>query len=258
MSERMWYYVKENKQKGPILQSTMQEMFDRGVLEAETLIWSESLSEWTPASKVGDFRVRISPSPLPLPKLDPPPMPSSGTLAEIKRTDVAQVRPWVRYWARMLDIYSFTLLAGFVLGLIFPALNMLEIAFGMSLYSIFIWIFVESSLLSTWGTTPGKWLFKTSLRTNAGEKLSFSNALSRSFSVWWRGLGIGFPIASLITLLVAHRKLTIEGVTTWDRKGGFVVSHKKIGAIRVVIVTIFFISFILLIALGETLGKSGW
>lgn len=54
-------------------------------------------------------------------------------------------------------------------------------------------------------------------------------------------MGIGFPIATLITLLIAYKKLTEEGITTWDRKGGFVVSHKKIGALRTIVMIFLFI-----------------
>jgi len=254
MSEKMWYYIKDNKRKGPKLQSTMQEMFDRGVLEAETLIWSESLSEWLPASKVVDFKVSISPSPPPLPKLDLPPTPYTESLAKTENTtDVAQVRPWVRYWARMIDICLFSLPAGFVLGIVFPSiLKMPGFAFGMLL--IFAWIFVEASLLSTWGSTPGKALFKTTVRSSTGEILSFSNALNRSFSVWWRGLGTGFPIVSLATLEAANKHLSKDGITSWDREGNFAVSHNRIGVLRVIIAIIFFVGVLLLILIGTRFG----
>ena len=243
MNEKMWYYVKENKQEGPIPQSKMQEMFDTGILDVETLVWSETLSEWTPASKVDSFRLRVIPSPPPLPKQEPPPIPSFGPTQKTQEKDVSQVRPWVRYWARMFDIYFFSLPAGFVLGIIAPSvLKIPEIFLGMLV--IFIWILVESSLLSTWGTTPGKWLLKTTLRDSTGGKLSFSSALTRSFSVWGRGLGIGFPIASLITLIIAHNSLLKEGITSWDREGSFVISHNRIGPIRIIVLILFFIGFI--------------
>ena len=256
MAEKYWYYVKDDKREGPIPESKMQEMFDTGHLGSETLIWSESMTEWTPVSKVESFRVKSIPSPLPLPR-KPPPIPSLEEAKMVREETVSQVRPWVRYWARYFDYLVFSLIVGFILGVIAPSvLDIPEIILGMLI--IFIWVFVEASLLSSWGTTPGKWLLRTTLRDSAGNKLTFYRTLNRSFSVWWRGMGIGFPIVTLITLIVAHGKLTKEGVTTWDREGGFVVSHKKIGALRVIVTILFFIGFILLIALGETLKKSGW
>jgi len=256
MAEKNWYYVKNNKQEGPIPESKMQEMFEAGLLSPETLVWSESMTEWTPASKEESFRVKTIPSPPPLPQ-KPPPIPSLGEAKKDEADAVSQVRPWVRYWARNFDYALFGLVVGVVFGVVAPSLlDIPETLLNMLI--AFTWVFVEAFLLSTWGTTPGKWLLRTTLRDSAGNKLNFSMALNRSFSVWWRGIGIGFPIVTLITLIVAHGKLTKEGITDWDREGGFVVSHKKIGALRVIVMILFFIGFVLLIALGKTFEKSGW
>lgn len=163
---------------------------------------------------------------------------------------ISQVRPWVRYWARNIDYILFSLVAGFILTIIAPSSSSLVVEDGLEIFLnmllLFIWVFVEASLLSTWGTTPGKWLLRTTLRDSAGSKLTFSRALDRSFSVWWRGMGIGFPIVTLITLIVAYGKLTEEGITTWDQEGGFVVSHKKIGTLRTIVTILFFMGFFLL------------
>jgi len=167
-------------------------------------------------------------------------------------TAVAQVRPWVRYWARMFDIYLAAIAGGIVVGILNPdAFNGQGSGQLFGLLGIFAWVFIESLLLSTTGTTPGKWLFKTRLIPPSGEKPDYSTALSRSFKVWWRGLGIGFPLASLITLLVAHGKLTKNGTTTWDEEDGFSVAHERIGPLRVIVAVIFFIGFLLLAVVGN-------
>lgn len=165
---------------------------------------------------------------------------------------VAQVRPWVRYWARNFDIYLACIVAGLTIGIINPhALDEKgsEQLFGLAV--IFTWVFIESLFLSTAGNTPGKWLFKTRIVPLSGTKLDYSTALSRSFKVWWRGLGIGFPLASLITLSVAHGKLTKNGVTSWDRDDGFTVVHERIGPLRVLVAIVFFVGFLLLVVVGS-------
>lgn len=144
--------------------------------------------------------------------------------------EVSQIRPWVRYWARYCDLSLFTL---FCVLIKTPS-------FLFRMLTLFIWIFIEGCLLSTWGTTPGKWLLKIRLTDSEMNKLTFSEALGRSFSVWFKGLGMGFPIISLITRIIAYIKLKRNGITTWDWKGDYVVTHKRIGALRVV-VTIFFV-----------------
>jgi hypothetical protein len=66
---------------------------------------------------------------------------------------------------------------------------------------------VEGVLLSTWGTTPGKWLLRITLLDSTGNKLKFSAALSRSLYVWAWGLGIGFPYATVVAELFAYLDL---------------------------------------------------
>lgn len=181
----------------------------------------------------------------------PPPHAQQQRREEYATAPVAAVRPWVRFWARTLDTYTFGIAAGATIGLMFPSVFAGETndqVFGMIL--LFAWIFAESIFLSTMGTTPGKWLLKTTITHQSG-RISFDDALSRSFKVWWRGMGIGFPIATLITHLVAYKKLKNNGETTWDADSGFTITHERIGALRVIVAIIFFFAFLLFIAAME-------
>jgi len=153
-----------------------------------------------------------------------------------------QIRPWVRYFARILDIFFFSVLVCFVLGMFAPSvLAIPNFLLGMAI--LFIWVFQESILLANCGTTPGKWLFKIKVLNSKGQKLTFSEALNRSFSVWLKGMGAGVPIISLITLLISRSKLKRDAVTAWDEEGGFVVTHGKIGAIRSVVIVVFLLGY---------------
>ena len=168
---------------------------------------------------------------------------------------VPQVRPWVRYWARMFDIYLTALALGIALGIFSPrALDVSgsNILFGLAI--LLIWVVVESLLLSSIGVTPGKWLLKTRLVPPSGEKPSFATALSRSVKVWWRGLGIGLPIISLVTLIIARSDLKESGSTTWDKDTGFVVVHERIGFLRAAVVVVAFCLFIALVIAGSLLS----
>ena len=148
------------------------------------------------------------------------------------------VRPWVRYWARFMDYAVFS----FIVGLFAPSFAQIPNQFVQSMIIIFIWIFVESILLSSWGRTPGKWLLRTSVKDISGKKPSFPQALKRSFLVWIMGMGLGLPIIPLFTLLAGYNKLNSDGITIWDRKVGTIVEHSKIGVIRTIITIIFFVS----------------
>lgn len=170
---------------------------------------------------------------------------------EIKKATVREVRPWVRYFARITDYSIMGLAFGFMAGLFFGPYvfdGVPEIV--LNILMIFIWVFIEAGLLSSWGTTPGKWLFKTTIRTESGEKPVFSRALDRSFSVWLKGMGMGIPFISLITLLMAYDKLTKDHTTTWDKEAGLVVLHEEIGIPRLILIVLLFILFLYLIILG--------
>jgi uncharacterized RDD family membrane protein YckC len=182
----------------------------------------------------------------------PAPVPSTPPPFARAARSTNQVRPWVRYWARMFDIYIVAIVGGIVVAVTSPhAFDQpgSDQLFGLAV--IFLWVFIESLLLSTMGTTPGKWLFKTRLIAPSGGKPSYSAAISRSVKVWWRGLGIGFPIASLITLITAHGKLTKSGITSWDKEDGFTVLHERIGPVRIIFAVIAFLLFFVLAVIGS-------
>lgn len=160
------------------------------------------------------------------------------------------VRPWVRYWARMFDIYMFSLPAGFLLAIMPPHFVAQKGSEPLLVIVIlFLWVFVEASLLSSFGTTPGKWLFKIKLTIDSGKAISYSQAIARSIKVWWRGLGTGFPIIGIFTLIIAYKRLKQNAITSWDREGNFVVAHEKIGAPRVLAAIASFV-VVLIVAVG--------
>ncbi len=179
----------------------------------------------------------------------PSDMPKSTSVAQEKSDTISAIRPWVRYWARYLDIVIFSIAFGLFLGIFMPsALDSSDMF--LTVLILFAWVFAEATLLSSWGTTPGKWLLKIKLN-GSGEKIDFSSALNRSFAVWFRGLGIGIPIISLFTLISAHNRLKNEGITSWDREGNFTVSHGKVGIIRSIAAIFIFIIFFIFLAAGQ-------
>lgn len=163
-----------------------------------------------------------------------------------------KVRPWVRFWACVLDYWIAGIIFGIVIGFLKPnLLKMLHkepgISFWFGIVGIFVWVFIEPLFLSFIGTTPGKWLFKIRLVPPIGERPDYITALSRSFKVWVRELGMGLPFISLITYLISYNDLTKKGVTSWDRDLGFTVIHYHIGPLRVFIIIVLFIFLGLLI-----------
>ena len=60
MAEKSWYYVKDNKPVGPIPDSRMREMFHTGNLSIQTLVWSQPMPNWMPASTIESFRLNTT------------------------------------------------------------------------------------------------------------------------------------------------------------------------------------------------------
>ena len=159
---------------------------------------------------------------------------------------VSQVRPWIRYWARILDAYAFSLIAGFFLYVIAPEFMGRVNEYVLALILLFSWIFVESLLLLSFGTTPGKWLLNIRITSTTGSPITYSQALARSMKVWWRGFGTGFPLVQLVTTIVAYQKLTLNGVTSWDKEEHFAITHEKVGLLRGVVATLFILGVLIL------------
>ena len=142
-------------------------------------------------------------------------------------------RPWIRLWARSIDLLIFGLIVTAITALLFPAI-FINLHVVHSLLVLFLWFLVEPIVLSTWGTTIGKLLLNISVLDLKGGKPTFKNAFSRSFWVWCAGYGFGVPFISLFTLYFSYRRLKNNGVTFWD-KNNFVVTHGEIGFIRTVL-----------------------
>ena len=249
MGEKKWYYVNGDKQVGPVFAETIQEMLSAGALNSNTQVWAEGFDNWKPIRNVDDFHYNY-PTNIP-----PPPQMTATSSKGIQTPEISgpQIRPWVRYWARMMDMILFGLLIGFVLYIVYPPAIKIKINDTLlGLILLFVYLFVEPIMLTSWGTTPGKALLKVRLRKSTGHKPTYSEALSRSFSVWLMGSGLGIPLVSLITLITAYNKLTKNRITTWDEKGDFNVSHRTIGVIRVIVTVLFFIGFSFLTFLGKS------
>lgn len=252
MTERYWYYVKDGNQEGPVTEGVLREMLQTGALDKETLVWSESLGEWTPASKVSSFHVTATSQPPPMHQ--PLPLQPESDVSEV----VPQVRPWVRLWARMFDYALFV----FFVALIETTFDLpsaqrffvqseLLLSVLTYVYSWVLMAFMEAFSLSTWGTTPGKWLLETKVYGSNGNKPAFSAALSRSFLVWVRGAGMGVLPVAFITGVVAYNKLIANGITTWDRDVGCTVVHGRLKPRRVIGMVLFLLIFTILFMIGS-------
>jgi len=115
---------------------------------------------------------------------------------------------------------------------------------------------LETLMLSTIGTTPGKWLFGISVRRADGGTLTFGQSAARAFGVSVQGMGFGVPIISLFTLVSAYQRLQKTGSTLWDAATDSVVSHVAWGPWRWVFAVLAVLASITVLFLLSILEKA--
>lgn len=222
----MRFHVRgEHGVDGPYQLDQLRDMLDRGAVSFDDAVWVEGTQEWVPLNQVEGIYLR--------------PAPEFGVdLIE----EGPQTRPWVRYWARSIDMALIIIIVGFPIYTALPdELNNRLVDQFVQFLALALWIPIEAALIATFGYTPGKALLRIRVSNKNGSYLSFGQALARSFGVWLMGLGTGLiPLVTLVTCLVAHHRLSNKGVTNWDRAGRFQVTHRRVGMMRTLIVIAIF------------------
>lgn len=143
-----------------------------------------------------------------------------------------KVHPWVRFWARMIDVLIVESIVSLTQLIFFPGTLFEPILLSMGSY--FIWSFAEAKLTSTWGTTPGKWMLKAKVRTKDSQIPDFKRALKRSILAWIFGMGIG--VFTTISYFFGYFELSRKGIVPWDRISECNVEHEQMSENRLLAV----------------------
>ena len=153
----------------------------------------------------------------------------------------ARKYPLTRCLARFIDYLLFGLLLGSLN--VYAILLRLDIPAPLfPIISTFAWVFVEAALLSVLGTSPGKWLLKTTIIDRSLNKPGYFGALRRSLSVWCNGIGTGIFFIAPVTMAISYQRLRKEGYAPWDREGRFSLIHGKVSGRRFFLAFLFFIT----------------
>lgn len=233
MAEATWKYRAGDQETGPVATEELCRMFSSGQLPLQTQVWSEAIGKWVAAGTIPGFRQL---APVPAQPVQAQIAGEPGVALDYCTPDNdfdSRPHPWIRFFARGLDATVVMMTLSVVGMLVFRGHYPVPTLVVYAVMAV-ISVFVESFMLSAWGTTPGKAFLGVRVETGSGTKPTFSEALSRSFLVWLIGQGLYLPIVSLVTEIVAYCKLKEEGQSVWDRKTGLRVRHKPCGAGRVV------------------------
>lgn len=111
--------------------------------------------------------------------------------------------------------------------------------------SLLLWIafaamiVLDSILLATFGTTPGKALLGLSVHKRNGAKLEFGESLQRAVTVFGRGCALGIPFfAPFAMIIAAVQTIGADGDAPWDKAQGLRVDSKEVssGAWKAIII----------------------
>jgi uncharacterized RDD family membrane protein YckC len=128
----------------------------------------------------------------------------------------------VRFLARSIDGIIFALIIGYI-G-VFRLFPHPDAGWPVSIFTVtLLWAFVEANLLSSIGTTPGKWLLGVRVITYQGSKPALLGAFKRSIGVWWYGLGAGIVPVMPVMMAVNCVRLMRHRPMRWDRSGCCIV-----------------------------------
>jgi uncharacterized RDD family membrane protein YckC len=228
------YLLIDGEKTGPLTVYDVCEELSSGRVEPDTKAWHMGMEAWLPLRELKPMQGMVE---LEIADAGPEEITISDTEREtISEATFVKPRPWVRFWARSIDLGIFTTLALYlvkVTGLGDPTIlsdpNQNNLGTVIAINAA--WIFVESTLLFYLGTTPGKWLLKIRLRRTDGERLGLGQAYRRSISVWWRGWGLGLFPVNILAFAISHMTLNAQGKTIWDQREDLEVEHKAIGEI---------------------------
>lgn len=93
-----WFHAKDAAQHGPDDEAALRARFDSGEISGDTLVWTDGQGEWKPAREVPPWDERFA------------------RAAPAATHAGAQVRPWVRLWARYTDDILWSFFVGLLLA----------------------------------------------------------------------------------------------------------------------------------------------
>lgn len=232
-----WFYAEGNKPIGPISFEEVVRLIKASPGERH-FVWTEGMAEWHEARTLPAFADAL--------RSLPPPLTAAVTESAGRAVggpsgspaaDSRLLHPWRRYFARVFDVYVFTLCGGFALGVMVPDIfseSSTSSRVEDQLFTILAfaaYVPFEAFCLYAFGSTLGKTLYGVMLHPSGG-RIVFSQALKRSALVWLKGWGLALPIVSLFTLIIAYNRLKRNGSTSWDDDLKWSVAHSQFGTSR--------------------------
>lgn len=142
-----------------------------------------------------------------------------GARERINNGEKTCPHPFRRFAARILDTTLMTLIGGAILRLGFRV--NVGISLKMVAYcEIIFWLFemmIEPLLLTTIGTTPGKFIMGIKIRDmKTKNKLDLKQAYVRALKLAWQGFGFMIPIYTVFRRAMSFVRCRMDDTMPWD------------------------------------------
>lgn len=249
------YVLKNGEKTGPFYLFELKQKLGDGSVSPDDLAWMRDVESWRPVREIEALKWMIPETPggealgaEAAVSLSPPPLPTArygetaetitaGTKADIKEKDIAQPSVFVRYGARMLDFYLFTAIVfaiGLGTGLLKPLDAESHILVQVQFAVAVAWALIEAALLSTWGTTLGKFAFGIRVEPTDPEQkvIGTGQAVKRSLMVAFFGWGLWYLPLRIFAMFVSYFRLRQLGDTIWDERSHLQVRQLPITPLR--------------------------
>lgn len=122
--------------------------------------------------------------------------------------------PWRRYFARTVDLLIYrTIWIVFFSFTFFGAINSQLLLWALTFVLMFI---LEPLQLCLFRTTIGKLLFGLQVTNNDAGRLTYGEALQRTWYVFVYGMGLGLPIVEIVTYWKGYKRCKDNSILHWE------------------------------------------
>ena len=226
MPKDSFYYRDGDVELGPYQKAGIASLVARGLVNGRTLVRTDEDPNWSPAELIFPDLFAVAP------------VGPAGAWSD------TEPHPWRRFIARRLD----TVLVGFGTLLLIgvgaeafaaDAAAGSERVTGLLLGLLFEPLAIPGNalLIGLTGSSIGKFAFGVRVLRD-GAPMGVWRALRRELAVWLRGLGLGIPIITLITLVVSMNRLQANRIASWDKAQNLTVLHRPESAASTVVMWI--------------------
>ena len=182
-----------------------------------------------------------------------------------KNKEKYDFRPWIRLFARSVDLIIWSLVTTWILlfvkaDLLFKIIYSTKRFSGylFTIISLAIWMILEALIVNKFSSTFGKWLFSTRIGGIENDSERFNKCFNRSIGVFVFGLGGGLPIISLIRQIISYVELKKDRLSRWDQSSDTYVITEELKPIRIIlglmgICFAFYLSVIFIVSRGVNL-----